>query len=69
MTAFLGFSFLIIGCFAIFIMNVTNTIPDLFPFWRWRKKDNPKGFRIFMILYGLIAIIGAVLVIAWLAGW
>lgn len=68
MTAVFGFSFLAIGCFAMFIMSVTNTVPNVFPVWELRKQDNPEGFLFFMISYGLLAGIGALLVIAWLVG-
>jgi hypothetical protein len=67
-TAFFGFGFLVIGCFTMFIMSVTNTVPNLFPFWKWHRDDNPKGFRFFMIAYGFMAGVGALLVIAWLIG-
>jgi hypothetical protein len=72
MTGSLGLALMLIGGFAILMMNVTGRVPRRFPRkpGSWTKHNDPKGWRRYLILYGAAAGAGALLTILHFgAGW
>ena len=67
----LGMGLLFLGGFAVWMMNVTQTIPRRIPWSRrgWRKEHDPKAWRRYLIFYGVMAGVGALMIlISLLAG-
>lgn len=64
----LGAGLLFVGAFAMFVMNVTKTIPFRLPWGRLRQDEDPEGFRRYLIFYGLVAGVGALLLLAHYTG-
>jgi hypothetical protein len=64
-TGSVGFALVLVGGFAVLMMNVTGHVPRRFP-WKpggWHKDDDPKGWNRYLILYGAAAGVGALLLI------
>ena len=67
----LGIGLLFVGGFAVWMMNVTLVIPRrLFRRQGWRKEHDPKAWKLYLIAYGVMAGVGAFMIlITLLARW
>jgi hypothetical protein len=60
----LGGGLLLVGGFAMLMMNVTGTIPRRLPSRRGnRREDDPEGWKRWLIAYGAMAVVGALLIL------
>ena len=61
----MGIALLLLAAFAVWMMSVTKTIPFS---WGQRRAKNPAAFRGYLAFYGVLAGVGALLLLAHYTG-
>jgi uncharacterized BrkB/YihY/UPF0761 family membrane protein len=59
----LGAGLLFVGGFAVWMMHVTQVIPRRLFHKAWRKEHDPIAWRRYLIAYGVMAGVGALMVL------